>query len=49
MGKISLEVTCKRNRFGNWNLCKRLPNFVYVAAIVSPIKEFNQTKQNHCS
>ena len=32
---ISLEVTCKRNRFGYWNLCKRLPNFVNVAALVS--------------
>ena len=35
MKKINLEVTCKRNRFGYWNSCKRLPNFVNVAALVS--------------
>ena len=34
MEKISLEVTCKRNRFGYWQSCKRLPNFVNVAALV---------------
>ena len=28
-----LEVTCKRHRFGYWNLCKCLPNFVNVAAL----------------
>ena len=33
--KFKLEVTCKRNRFGYWNSCKRLPNFVNVAALVS--------------
>ena len=33
--KINLEVTCKRKRFGFWNLCKRLPNFVNVAALVT--------------
>ena len=32
--KINLEVTCKRNRFGYWNSCKRLPNFVDVAALL---------------
>ena len=31
--KSSLEVPCKRNCFGYWNLCKRLPNFVNVAAL----------------
>ena len=35
MKKINLEVTCKRNRFGYWNLCKRLPNFVNVVALVA--------------
>ena len=34
MKKINLEVTCKRNRFGYWNSCKRLPNFVNVAALL---------------
>ena len=29
------EVTCKRDRFGYWNLCKRLPNFVNVAALLN--------------
>ena len=33
MKKINLEVTCKRHRFGYWNSCKRLPNFVNVAAL----------------
>ena len=33
--KISLEVPCKWNRFGYWNSCKRLPNFVNVAALPS--------------
>ena len=32
--KKNLEVMCKRNRFGYWNSCKRLPNFVNVAALV---------------
>ena len=31
--KINLEVTGKRNRFGYLNSCKRLPNFVNVAAL----------------
>ena len=31
--KINLEVTCKRNRSGYWNSCKRLPNFVNMAAL----------------
>ena len=34
MKKINLEVTCKRNRFGYLNSCKRLPSFVNVAALV---------------
>ena len=33
MEKINLEVMCKRNRFGYWKSCKRLPNFVNVAAL----------------
>ena len=33
MKKINLEVTCKRHRFGYWNSCKCLPNFVNVAAL----------------
>ena len=32
--KINLEATFKRNRLGYWNSCKRLPNFVNVAALV---------------
>ena len=32
--KLNLEVTCKQNRFGYWNSCKRLPNFVNVGALV---------------
>ena len=31
--QIDLEVTFKRHRFGYWNSCKRLPNFVNVAAL----------------
>ena len=34
MKKINLEVTCKWNCFGYWNSCKRLPNFVNVAALL---------------
>ena len=34
MKKSNLEVPCKRNRFGYWNSCKRLPNFINVAALV---------------
>ena len=44
--KINLKDTFKWYRFGYWNSCKRLPNFVNVAAlngpskiIVSPIKK----------
>ena len=33
MKKINLEVTCKRNRYGYWNSCKRLLNLVNVAAL----------------
>ena len=33
--KINLEVTCKRKRFGFWNSCKRLPNFINLAALVT--------------
>ena len=31
--KNSMEVLCKWNCFGYWNSCKRLPNFVKVAAL----------------
>ena len=31
--KSNLEVPCKENRLGYWNSCKRLPNFVNVAAL----------------
>ena len=31
--KIDLEVTFKRHHFGYWDSCKRLPNFVNVAAL----------------
>ena len=31
--KINLEVTCKRDCFGYWNSCKRLPNFINMAAL----------------
>ena len=43
MKKINLEVMCKRNRFGYWNSCKRLPNFLNVAALVMvwPVKYIN--------
>ena len=34
MKKNNLEVFCKRNRLGYWNSCKRLPNFVNVAALM---------------
>ena len=37
--KINLEVTFKRYRFGYWNSCKRLPNFVNVAALETGIKK----------
>ena len=48
--KINQEVTCKRNHFGYWNLCKGLPNFVNIAALVR--KGFNYLfqslfQQNH--
>ena len=33
-GKSNLEVTCKRDHFGYWNLCKRLPNCVNMAALM---------------
>ena len=39
MKKINLEVMCKRDHFGYWNLCKRLPNFVNVAALL--MQHFN--------
>ena len=32
--KSNLEVSCKWNSFGYWNSCKRLPNFVNVAALI---------------
>ena len=31
--KKNLEVPCKRNHFGYWNLCKCLPYFVNVAVL----------------
>ena len=34
MKKFNLEVMFKRYLFGYWNSCKRLPNFVKVAALV---------------
>ena len=34
MKKINLEVTCKEDCFSYWNSCKRLPNFVNVAALL---------------
>ena len=34
MQKINLEVLCKRNCFAYGNSCKRLPNFVNMAALV---------------
>ena len=34
MKKIKLEVLCKRKSFGYANSCKRLPNFVNMAALV---------------
>ena len=42
MKKINLEVTFKRYRFGYWNSCKRLPNFVNVAALIH--RCFNNNK-----
>ena len=42
--KINLEVTCKQNHFGYWNSCKRLPNFLSVAALVgNQKKRLNET------
>ena len=38
MKKINLEFTCKRNRFGYWNLCKGLPNFVNVTVLLLRLK-----------
>ena len=35
MKKINLPVLCKLDRFGYRNLCKCLPNFVNVAALLS--------------
>ena len=32
---FNLEATFKRNRLGYWNSCKRLPNFVNVAALAN--------------
>ena len=32
--KINLEVSCKWNRFGYWNSCERLPNFLNVASFI---------------
>ena len=38
--KKNQSVTCKRNRFGYWNSCNRLPNFVNVAALFSKQHNF---------
>ena len=40
MKKINLEVSCKRYRFGYWDSCKGLPNFVNVAARASTFTKF---------
>ena len=37
MKKIKLEVMCKWNGFGYWNLCIRLPNFLNVAALADTV------------
>ena len=34
MEKINLEVSFKQYHFGYWDSCKRLPNFVNVAALL---------------
>ena len=36
--KSNLEVPCKRNLLSYWNSCKRLPNFVNVAALILIIR-----------
>ena len=33
----NLEVLCKWKHIGFWNLCKRLPNFINVAALAEAI------------
>ena len=44
MKKINLHVTCKRHRFGYWNSCKRLLNFLNVAALsVATTQDFMYT------
>ena len=43
MKKIDLEVTCKRHHFFYWNSCKRLPNFVNVATLVTLIHNFEKS------
>ena len=35
-----LEDTCKPHRFGYWNSCKRLPNFVNVAALITIVLQW---------
>ena len=59
MKKVNLEVMCKRNGFGYWNLCKCLPNFIYVAVLLEiqitqtrpppPPKHFGWKKCQHPS
>ena len=39
-----LEVTCKQQRFGYWNLCKCLPNFVNVAALAGSLRRHLSTR-----
>ena len=38
MNKNNLEVSCKQNRCGYQNSCKRLPNFVNVAALTISVQ-----------
>ena len=39
---------CKRNRFGYWNSCKRLPNFVNVAALLIDDTTYVNTGASNC-
>ena len=41
MKKLILEVSCERNRFRYGNLCKYLPNFLNLAALLCSI-DFNE-------
>ena len=46
MKKINLKVTCKQNRFSNWNSCKGLQNFVNMAAGIALDQQSDST---HCA